>query len=400
MQRGDCGEHLRALDRFERRQRCAESLDQLLARNRDRRRVSSGADRSDTGPLSWRGRSRAPAQALSNRGADAARAARPFPMRRLRAHARQRPRQAGTAACFNSASSVTGSSPLSAACATSRAKTPASVSGRRSPPESSASMFQRISAAATRRASARSGVTSAAVLFSCTASRSATAIASASSSALAASMTVMPANAASRAAASRCCRPVLGRLGRAQRLRGELFARAARAERNNLVARNSDPAQQPVHRKLRMPERGSLHHAPAVLDLADQLPGALIEIGIEPRQHHGAVRQLRDGGEQARGRRHRAGGAGGDHRRGIHRKADALGLDQQIAARGRLDLAFGFEQLRPVLGGDFQEAEGELPVAVEIVGHQAIQPFPRDLPRRHVVDQAREIVGERERRSR
>ena len=62
------------------------------------------------------------------------------------------------------ASSVTGASPSRAASAASRAKMPAGVSASASPPESSAAMFQRASAASTRRPSARSGVTSAAVL--------------------------------------------------------------------------------------------------------------------------------------------------------------------------------------------------------------------------------------------
>ena len=41
----------------------------------------------------------------------------------------------------------------------------------------------------------------------------------------------------------------------------------------------------------------------------------VVEIAVEAGQHHGAVRQRGDGGEQLGGRRHRAGRAGGDHRR-------------------------------------------------------------------------------------
>ncbi len=97
--------------------------------------------------------------------------------------------------CFSSASSVGGSSCLATASAASRAKIPTDVSISASPPESSNSRFQRPNPAITRRASARSGVTSAADLFKCRASRIATAIASASISGLSASMTarfVMP----------------------------------------------------------------------------------------------------------------------------------------------------------------------------------------------------------------
>ena len=97
--------------------------------------------------------------------------------------------------CFSIASSVGGSNPLVAASAARRAKTPAEVSISTSPPESSKARSHRVSAAITRRASARSGVTSAADLSRCRASRIAMAIASASISGLGASTTarfVMP----------------------------------------------------------------------------------------------------------------------------------------------------------------------------------------------------------------
>ena len=77
-------------------------------------------------------------------------------------------RPSRSSGCLSKARSVTGGAPSSAAAAASRAKIPAGVSASASPPESSAAMFQRASAASTRRPSARSGVTSAAVLPSCT----------------------------------------------------------------------------------------------------------------------------------------------------------------------------------------------------------------------------------------
>ena len=92
---------------------------------------------------------------------------------------------------------------------------PAGVSISASPPESSKARFQRPSAAITRRASARSGVTSAADLFRCRASRIATAIASASISGLAASMTarfVMPARSSRRSRA----RPAVDAIARSR----------------------------------------------------------------------------------------------------------------------------------------------------------------------------------------
>ena len=47
-----------------------------------------------------------------------------------------------------------------------------------------------------------------------------------------------------------------------------------------------------------------------------------------------------------------------------------------------------------------RKSQGELPVLVEMIRHQAVEALPRHLARRHVVDQPREIVGERERRRR
>ncbi len=121
--------------------------------------------------------------------------------------------------CFSSASSVGGSSCRAAASAASRAKIPAGVSISASPPESSKARFQRPRAAITRRASARSGVTSAADLSRCRASRIATAIASASVSELSASITarfVMPSAifAAMSGSASRRCHCAVALEGR------------------------------------------------------------------------------------------------------------------------------------------------------------------------------------------
>ena len=84
--------------------------------------------------------------------------------------------------------------------------------------------------------------------------------------------------------------------------------------------------------------RGEL--ALRVADAADQLPGLVVEIGIEPRQHHRALRQVGDGVQEFRRRRHRAGRAGRDHRTVMMRgQPRGFRLDQEIAPRRRLDLA-------------------------------------------------------------
>ncbi len=98
--------------------------------------------------------------------------------------------------CLRSASSPTGSALGTATSASRRANTPAGSPESGAPAELSTASFQRASSTATRRAMARSGVTSATVVsgFS-TASRIASAMAVASSCSLRATMRSMPASA-------------------------------------------------------------------------------------------------------------------------------------------------------------------------------------------------------------
>ena len=174
------------------------------------------------------------------------------------------------------------------------------------------------------------------------------------------------------------------------------------AEHADLVAVDADAAQQRLHRELRMPDRGRDELlAAAIPPAGDQLPGIRIEIDIESRQHHGAVRQPRNGCDQSGGCRHRAGRAGGDHRTiGVGGKPRRFCLDQRVAPARSLDGAALGENLRPGLARDLQEFERELPVAVESVGHQLIEAVPGHAAGDHVVDQARKMIGERERRGR
>ena len=132
-----------------------------------------------------------------------------------------------------------------------------------------------------------------------------------------------------------------------------------------------------------------------------RLPRLLVEIGVEPGQHHRAMRQLRHRMQEFRGRRHRTGRARRDHR-ALVMLGQPLGFggDQQIAPRRRLDLADLLQMIRPQLSRDAQEVERQLPVFVEIVGHEAVEPVPDDIARHHVVDQPREIGGQRQRRGR
>ncbi len=62
---------------------------------------------------------------------------------------------------------------------------------------------------------------------------------------------------------------------------------------------------------------------------------------------------------------------------------------------GRLDAIALAQDLRPRFARDLQKSQRELPILIELVGHQLVEPIPRHAARRHVVDQPREIVGER-----
>ena len=173
----------------------------------------------------------------------------------------------------------------------------------------------------TRRAKARSGVTSAAVLFGVSsASRSATAIARASSSAFAASTTDRFSSAASACAGksepASCCQRSVAAAGRsASDTKRSRPCVGGFAEDRDLVARDADAAQQRLHGKLRMSDRGGDELAVlGVASPADQLPRLRIEIGIEAGQHDRTLGKPSDGRDQLGSRRHRAGRAGGDHR--------------------------------------------------------------------------------------
>ena len=305
--------------------------------------------------------------------------------------------------CLSSASSVTGGRPFSAASAVSRAKTPAGVSASASPPESSTGTSQRSSAASTRRASARSGVTSAAVVV----------------------RLVSAPRAAPRrwpAPPPRHWRPRSRQTLRARRWR-ELrnrhpsaaaatvrswrraamlptpcargHARSGGARVITLVANGAHLLQQRRHGELRM----AVRRVSLAIAACDHFPGRVVQLGVEAGQHQRAMRQFRDGREQRRRRRHRTGGAGGDHRPRAGRKTLRLRCDQQVAAFRRLDAALFIQKGRPRLARDFQEtAASSASTCPYQRGTRSSSRSPRHLPRRHVIHQPREIVGERQRR--
>ena len=85
---------------------------------------------------------------------------------------------------------------------------------------------------------------------------------------------------------------------------------------------------------------------------------------------------------------------------GCRGEAARLRRDQAVAPLRRLDGAALGEDRRPVSRATCRNSQRDLPILVEMVGHQPVEALPRHLARRHVVDQPREIVGERERRRR
>ena len=273
-----------------------------------------------------------------------------------------RPRPSLHSGCLSNASSGTGSTPPSATCAASRAKIPAGVSAKGSPPESSTGTCQRSSAASTRRASARSGVIKAALrsrlsgVPSSTVSRNAMAMASASSSECAASTTAIVASDFCRCAGKsfsvrRFCQRSVEAAGR-----NASDTNASRPCAAGCASAVTSLRAMPM----RLQQRGE-----AILRMADgflaararnHLPRCFVEIGVEARQHDRALRQGRDRLKQHRGRGHRAGRAGGDDRAAAAGfQPFGLGFDQPVAPFGDLDdTAFG-EDFGPVLSRDFQE---------------------------------------------
>ena len=125
-------------------------------------------------------------------------------------------------------------------------------------------------------------------------------------------------------------------------------------------------------------------------------PGWLRQRLVEIGQHHRAVRQTGDRGEQARRGRHRAGRAGGDHRAGeaAGLEAPALGLEHAVAKIGRVAFAALGQDRRPGLGDDVEEAGVELPDLVEAGGVETPQPLRCHALGLHLVEQAGEVAGE------
>ena len=78
-------------------------------------------------------------------------------------------------------------------------------------------------------------------------------------------------------------------------------------------------------------------------------------------------------------------------------EARGLRLYQPVAARRWLDFADFRQMCRPRRARDPQEFERVLPISIELIGDQFVERIPCDAARDHVVDQPREIAGQRQR---
>ncbi len=297
--------------------------------------------------------------------------------------------------CFSSAITAAGAKSSAAAEMTRSRNVPGGVLANGRPAESSTRMPHVSRRTATRRASSRSGETSAAVRPGVSAaSRRMSATVSASSCADGASMRLTPASA--RAHGLRIGRgdvllPAARHARRAHGLGDEPIARlAGRAEVGaaqllHVGALDAEGGEQLGEAELRM-----------LGMLGDRRPAFGVEMQIEARQHDGALRQPRHGGHQLHRRRHRAGDAGDDHRAGRRRVAEALGFgeDGLVAPRGRRQQLLLGEIRRPEGGDDLEEFERALPVLGVFVRHQRGEAVERHVLGLDHVHQAGELGGE------
>jgi hypothetical protein len=165
--------------------------------------------------------------------------------------------------------------------------------------------------------------------------------------------------------------PFVRGVGGAESLREHAAARREflghRSQRAHARARDLHVVLEkaPQHR-LRMP----MHRIAVVrLSAADGAPARLVEIGVEPGQDHGPVRQTRDGVDQSgsgRDRTCRSGGNDGGFGP-LAQQSPRLRVNQRAAPQGRITRLPVGQDARPVVGGDTHEVERQ-PEIFRVVG--------------------------------
>ncbi len=239
------------------------------------------------------------------------------------------------------------------------------------------------SSAATRRASSRSGVTSAAVAPGVSSfSRRIKAMTSASSCGPAQSSRRSPAQTSGPKGSKRT--PAVAGGGRPQRLERHHAPRSRSA--------GHDPGRGPIF------DFGGIavetgekpcHQMLGVRGIVGDLgPGRGIAIAREARQHDRAVGQRRHRRDEIGDRRQAGGDAGSDHRLGRLVLAPGIGLGREhaVAPRRRIEAADLGQRRRPMLGDDGEKFEHVLPVLGMFGRHQRREAgeiaAPRPAPRR------------------
>ena len=127
---------------------------------------------------------------------------------------------------------------------------------------------------------------------------------------------------------------------------------------------------------------------------AELAPGRLVQLTIEAGQHDGASWQPRDHFQQGARAGNAAGGACRHDALRWRRAAPMLGEagQQVVAALGRVERAFPGQQRGPGLGDHAQDLAARLPVLRQLVRHQLIEPFERDLLGLQLVEQERQLA--------
>ncbi len=188
--------------------------------------------------------------------------------------------------------------------------------------------------------------------------------------------------------------PAVALRRRPQRLGDEAPSHAAAARKSRrrpgaeIGRLDLEPAQQPRREVLRMCRIGG--------NLA---PALGVDRAIDVGQHHGAVRQAGDDGEEIGDCGHAAGDPGGDDRVARRLAAPRLGLRRQhaVAPLRRIEAADLREQLWPMLGEDGEEGEALLPMLGVVRGHQGREPRQVAAFALHLVEEARQLARERRR---
>ena len=181
--------------------------------------------------------------------------------------------------------------------------------------------------------------------------------------------------------------PFLGGLGRAHQLGDQQMPRRAGAARpvGNVAPLAPQRLQELAQAELRM-------------GLVELHPASIVHVAVEAGQHDLALRQAGDDRQQLARGRLRAGGAGGDHRRGRRLLAPAhrLGADRLGAPLDGVDLAAFGQHPRPCFADDGEELQGTLPVAGEVALDQAFQPVEGDAFDGELVEQSAELARQRQ----